>query len=394
MAAPAKSKKTSSPKQCSDKAMNFELNDVQTQLRDSVVRTLANHYSFEKRRAISASGSGWSRAIWQQLAELGVTALPVPEAHGGFGGSAVDLLPLLQAAGSALLLEPVMASIVLGTTALRLSEDASAQAALLPAVASGALRLAWAHDEPGTLHAPIWIETAARQHQGVWLLDGSKINVLHAEAAGHFIVTGRISGTPDDRTGIAVFLVAVDTPGLQRRLHRLVDDTPAGGLTFVAASAQLLGDSDNALAVIEGTISAGIAAACADMVGAMEAAYQRAVDYLNVRKQFGRLLAENQTLRHRAAEMLVSLEMCRSMAIAAAIAADNPGGPDSQADLLRAKLLIGHNARALCQNAIQMHGGIGMTEEYAVGYYLRRVTVLDQLFGDSNAHTKRLAAFI
>jgi alkylation response protein AidB-like acyl-CoA dehydrogenase len=150
-------------------------------------------------------------------------------------------------------------------------------------------------------------------------------------------------------------------------------------------------DSAMAEKAIEGTLGAGTAAVCADMVGSMEAAFKLAMDYLNTRKQFDRLIGENQALRHRAAEMLVSLELCRSMAIGAAIAVDSPGNEDSKTDLLRAKLVIGRHARSLCQQAIQLHGGIGMTEEYAVGHYLRRVHVMDQLFGDSDAQAVRLA---
>jgi len=174
----------------------------------------------------------------------------------------------------------------------------------------------------------------------------------------------------------------------------MVDDTPGGELHFSAAAALPLGDPRDgatALKAIEGTLAAGTAAVCADAVGAMESAYRLAIDYLNTRKQFGRLIGENQALRHRAAEMLVSLEMCRSMAIAAAIAADGLDAHDARADLARAKLMIGRHGRSLCHAAIQLHGGIGMTEEYAVGHCLRRLTLIDQLFGDVEAQATRLA---
>ena len=377
--------------------MNFELSDDQRQLQDGVERLLADQYSFAQRSAIAAAEPGYSRTVWQKLAEMGITGLPLSEAHGGFEGGAVDLLPVMQAFGRVLLLEPYLASCVLGASALRRGADAATQQRLLPAVGAGELLLAWAHDEHGARHAPCWIETRATRRGEAWVLDGAKCNVLHAGAAQQLIVSARVSGVADASDGRALFLVDPRASGLQMRGHRLVDDTPAAELTLDAVAAQPLGDPMNSAqgrAAIEGTLNAGIAAVCADMVGAMEAAYKLALDYLNTRKQFGRLIGENQALRHRAADMLVSLEICRSMAIAAAVAVDRPDAEESKADLLRAKLLIGRHSRLLCQHAIQVHGGIGMTEEYAVGHYLRRVHVLDQLFGDSDAQASRLAELL
>ncbi|MGJ7613567.1 MULTISPECIES: acyl-CoA dehydrogenase family protein [unclassified Variovorax] len=375
--------------------MNFELNEEQQALQGSLARLMGDVYGFEQRRAVAATPAGWSQPVWQQLAELGLTALPLPLAHGGFGGGAVDLLPVMQELGRALSLEPFLSSIVLGATAVRLAGDDALQAQLLPDVASGEVRLAWAHDEEGARQAPLWIETAARLDGGRWLLDGAKCNVLHATAAHRFVVSARVAGAPDDERGIALFLVDANAKGLACRSHRMVDDTPGGELRFQAAAALPLGDPRDAAAglrALAGTLAMGTAAVCADAVGAMESAYKLAIDYLHTRKQFGRLIGENQALRHRAAEMLVSLEMCRSMAMAAALAADDLDAPDAHADLARAKLMIGRHGRGLCHAAIQVHGGIGMTEEYAVGHCLRRVTLIDQLFGDMDAQAAKLAA--
>lgn len=374
--------------------MNFELNEEQQALQGSLARLLADLYGFEQRRAIAASAPGWSQPVWQQLAALGLAALPLPEAHGGFGRGAVDLLPVMREFGKALLLEPFLSSIVLGATALRLAGDDTAKALLLPDVASGEVRLAWAHDEHAGRQAPLWIETTARPANGHWLLDGGKCNVLHAPAAHRFVVSARVAGAPADAGGVALFLVDANARGWSCRPHRLVDDTPAGELRFEAAVATPIGDprdAAQALKAIEGTLAMGTAAVCSDAVGAMESAYRLAVDYLQTRQQFGRLIGENQALRHRAAEMLVSLEMCRSMAIAAAIAADNLDATGARADLARAKLMIGRHGRLVCHAAIQLHGGIGMTEEYAVGHCLRRVTLIDQLFGDVEAQATKLA---
>ncbi len=375
--------------------MNFELNDEQQALQHSLSRLLGDVYGFEQRRAIAASAAGWSLPVWQQLAELGITALPLPQAHGGFGGNAVDLLPVMQALGGALSLEPFLSSVVLAATAVRLLADDVLQAQLLPGVASGEVRLAWAHDEAGARHAPLWVETRARLEGGHWLLHGGKCNVLHAPGAHRFVVSARVAGSPGDVQGVALFHVDAHAPGLTCRAHRLVDDTPAGELHFDGVKAQVLGDpldGTAALRAIDHTLALGTAAVCADALGAMASAYALAIDYLRTRQQFGRFIGENQALRHRAAEMLVSLEMCRSMAMAAALAADDIEAPGARADLARAKLMIGRHGRAVCHAAIQLHGGIGMTEEYAVGHCLRRVTLVDQLFGDTEAQAMRLAA--
>ena len=371
--------------------MNFQLNDEQRQLQDSVRRVLADHCDFEKRRVIVAGAEGRSAELFGRLAELGVTGLLVPEAQGGFGGRAEDMAAVMQACGAALCVEPVLASAVLGTTALKLAGGTSA-ATLLSELALGQTVVGWAHDEAGTRHADLWVETRAERGASGWRLSGAKLPVLSGPQAKHFVVSARSAGAPDAAEGLALFLVEAGAQGLARRDYRLVDDTPASELTLTAVPAQCLAEGADAQRVLAGVAAAGIAALCADMVGAAEAAYRLALDYLNVRKQFGRVIGENQALRHRAADMLVSLEMARSMAIAAAVAADRPEDEDSAADLLRAKLIVGRHARQVCQHAIQCHGGIGMTEEYAVGHTLRRVHVADHLFGDADAQARRLAA--
>jgi alkylation response protein AidB-like acyl-CoA dehydrogenase len=373
--------------------MNFQLSDEQTQLRDSVQRMLSDRYAFETRRALADGDVGWSPAVWKQLANLGITALTIPEAHGGFGGGASDLLPVLEQFGKVLLLEPFLASAVLGATAIRLAGDPATQDKWLPKLASGETILAFAHDETAARHAPLWVETRAVARGSDWALDGCKVNVLHGSLAERIVVSARTTGAADDRDGLALFLVDPAAPGVTLRAHRLVDGTLAAELTLASAPAKPLGDAAGgvqAFTAIQGTLNAGIAAVCAEAVGAMQAAYDLALAYLNTRQQFGRVIGSNQSLRHRAAEMLVSLETARSAAIFAAAAIDDPASDDAAPDLIRAKMLIGRHGRLVAQQAIQLHGGIGMTEEYAVGHYLRRLTVLDQLFGDADAQSSRL----
>jgi pimeloyl-CoA dehydrogenase len=375
--------------------MNFELNDEQVALADSLQRVLTDHYGFEKRRALAKDPRAHDPAAWSSLAELGVTALPLPEAHGGFGGKAEDLFPVMQAFGRALSLEPFLSSVVLAATAVRLAADEETQARILPGVARGETVLAWAHDEVAGRHAPLWMETRAERRNGKWVLNGAKSPVLCAGLASQVVVSARVSGAPDDADGCALFLIAREAAGVELREFRLVDDTAAGELRMREVIAEALHDPTDAARArraIDGTLAAGIAAVCADMAGSMQAAFDLAMDYLRTRKQFGRFIGENQALRHRAAEMLVALEMARSMAIAAAIAADEGDSDEARRDLHQAKVSVGRNARLLAHGAIQLHGGIGMTEEYAVGHHLRRIHVLDQMFGDSDAHSARLAA--
>lgn len=373
--------------------MNFELSEDQGQLRDSVARLLADVYGFEQRKSIAATATGTDPGVWKQLSDLGVTGLRIDEDCGGFGGKADDLVPVMQAFGKALLIEPFLASAVLGATAVSQAADNQTRKSLLPKVASGETVLAWAHDESAARHAPCWVETSARRADGQWTLRGTKSLVLHAPGANAFIVSARVSGQPEDPGGLALFLVDAAAAGLRCRGYRLVDDTPAGDLYLDGVAATPLGDTADAArawSAIESTRCAGMAAVCADAVGAMEGAYQLTLEYLNTRKQFGRAIGEYQALRHRVAEMMVSLEIARSMAVLAAAAIDDPASVQAE-DLTRAKFIIGRHGRTLCQTAIQLHGGIGMTEEYAVGHYLRRITVIDQLFGDSASQISRLA---
>ncbi|MES3000907.1 MAG: acyl-CoA dehydrogenase family protein [Pseudomonadota bacterium] len=378
--------------------MNFNLSEEQQLLSDSLQRLLQDHYAFNKRKAIVDSETGSSPRAWAQLARMGVTGLGIPEAFGGLGGGNAERLVVMQCFGRFLVQEPYLASVVLGATAVREAGSDAQKRVVLPGVANGEVKLAWAHDEDAAGHDALWVEVRASRDEGGgrgWRLDGVKNPVLHAHSADRIVVTARISGEPGDDAGLALFIVDPKAVGVSLRRNRLIDDTPAAELSLAGAPAEPLGDTADgtrALAAIRTTQADGTAAACADMVGAMESAFELTRDYLKTRKQFGKLIGEYQALRHRLADMSVALEVSRSMAIAAAVAADDPTGADSTTDLPRAKLVIGRHARMLCEAAIQSHGGIGMTLEYAVGNSLRRVHVLDQLFGDSHVQAARLAA--
>lgn len=371
--------------------MNFDLSDDQRQIRDSLARLLNERYGFDEHRRTAASAEGWSRGIWSSLVELGLTALPLPEAHGGLGGSAADMAVVMEELGAALVLAPYFSTVVLAARAIELAGDGALRQSLLPEIAAGRALLAWVHDEAAGRHARRWVETAARKAGEGWVLDGSKANVLYGASAGTLIVSARVAGAPGDAGGRGLFLVNAGAPGLTLRAYRLLDGTPAASLTLSAVPARPLGTPGADGAVIDAVVDAAIAALCAEATGAMRTAFAMTVAYLNTRKQFGRLIGENQALRHRVAEMHVAMEACRSAALLAAIAIDDPASCDAPRDLASAKLLIGRHGRFVCQQAVQLHGGIGMTDEYAVGHTLQRLTVIDQLMGDADTHLAALA---
>ena len=374
--------------------MDFDLTDDQRLLTESVARLLADQYAFEQRKAILKSPPGWSPALWERYAELGLLGLPIAEEHGGFGGGAVEVMLLMQAFGRHLVLEPYLATVVLGGTAIRLAGSADQKGEILPAIASGAMKLAFAHYEREARYDIADVRTTATPKDGGFVLEGAKSVVLHGDCADRLIVSARTAGGRDDAEGISLFLVDAGAEGVARRGYPLRDGTRAAELSLsgvrVPASA-LLGERDNALPVIERVVEAGIAATAAEVVGAMEAMQAMTLEYLKTRQQFGRPIGENQALQHRAAEMLVALEQGRSMAMLASMMVEEPDAAERARSISMAKVGVGQAGRFVSQQAIQLHGGIGMTDEYAVGHFFRRVMVIEHLFGDTDWHLDRLA---
>ena len=377
--------------------MDFEPTEEQRLLRDSVDRLLADRYGFDKRRLYLAEPLGWSRQLWGQYAELGLLGLPFSEADGGFGGNAVDVMLVMEAFGRALVLEPYLASVVLAGSALRLAGSPAQRAAILPLVAAGERVLAFAHGERQARYDLADVLTSAKPTAGGWVLDGTKSVVAAGDSADTLIVSARTAGARDDPEGITLFLVDAAANGVARRGYRMRDGTGAADIVLsgVAVGREaVLGEPGAALPVIEQVVEAGIAATAAEAVGAMESMQALTLEYLKTRVQFGRPIGQNQVLQHRAAEMLMELERGRSMAMLAAISVDEPDAEQRRRDIAMAKIGVGQAARFVSQNAIQLHGGIGMTEEYAVGHYFRRVMVIEHSFGDTAHHLSRLAAAV
>jgi pimeloyl-CoA dehydrogenase small subunit len=374
--------------------MDFDLTEEQRLLRDSVDRLLADHYSFEKRKAHLAEPEGWSRDLWAQYAELGLLGLPFAEEHGGFGGGGIETMLVMQAFGRVLALEPYLATVVLAGTALRLAANAAQQSALLPQIAEGKLSLAFAHGERQARYDLSDVLTTAKPKGSGWVIDGAKSVITHGDGADKLIVSARTRGERNDPNGISLFIVDADANGVARRAYRMRDGMGAAEIALSGVevgSDAVLGEIGKAFPVIERVVEAGIAATAAEAVGAMETMQAMTLEYLKTRQQFGRPIGDNQALQHRATEMFVALEQGRSLAMLAAMMVDEPDPAERARNIAMVKAGVGQAARFVSQNAVQLHGGIGMTEEYAVGHYFRRCMVIEHSFGDTAHHLSRLA---
>ncbi len=363
--------------------MNFDYNEEQQLLADSVRRYLAKDYDFEKRRRIVASAEGWSEAVWAQLAQLGLTGLPFSTEHGGFGGGAVDLMGVMEAFGDALVVEPYLASALAGRLVARTGSEAQ-QKAILPAVVEGRLRLAFAHTEAGARYNLAHVKCEARKSGAGWQLSGEKRVVLGAPMAGKLVVSAKTPG------GVSLF--AVEAKDARLRPYVTLDETRAADVVLAGAAAELLGTEGGALPAIGEAVDFATALVCAEAVGAMKFACDTTLEYLKTRKQFGVPIGAFQALQHRMVDMVIACEQARSMACLAASKVDAPADARDRArSVSAAKIKIADNARHISQEAVQLHGGMGMTEELKVSHTFKRLTVIAQQFGDAEHHLERFA---
>ncbi len=372
--------------------MDFDLTEDQRLLKDSVDRLITDQYGFEQRKKYLREPAGYSPAMWDQIAELGLLGLPFEETLGGFGGGAVETAIVMEAFGRGLVLEPFFATVILGGGLLRHAAPSAVLGALAPRVAAGKLKLAFAHVERHSRYDLADVSTAARKDGGGYILDGAKSVVIHGDSADRIFVTARLAGERRARDGIGLFLLDPATPGVSRRGYPTQDGQRAAELSFT--DARVTADdllNDNALPLIERVVDEAIAALCAEAVGAMQAMHELTLEYLKTRKQFGRPIGSFQVLQHRSVDMLVAVEQARSMALFAAVMAAEENPVERRRAISAAKVQIGRSGRHVGQEAIQLHGGIGMTEEYAVGHYFKRVTMIEQMFGDADTHLTYLA---
>ena len=374
--------------------MNFDYSDEQRQLADSLSKYLASHYDFEKRKAILNSASGLSDSAWATFAEMGLTAIAVPEADGGFGGGAVDLMAAMEACGEALVVEPLLDNIGLAGRLVAKLGSVAQRAALLPGLVDGSRRLAFASLEPGRRYelAPqTMIAQAQAQAEGSgWVLNGEKCMVVGAAAAQRLIVSARTDG------GASLFIVDPAATGVTLNTSRTVDGLRAADVRLsgvLLGADALLGPAGGALPAIEEATDFATALLCADAVGAMKSANDATLAYMKTRKQFGVPIASFQVLQHRMVEMYICTEQARSMAVLAASKVDTCTDPAERARVVAmAKVKIADAARQVSQESVQLHGGMGMTEELKISHTFRRLTMAAQRFGDADHHLERLAA--
>lgn len=373
--------------------MDFNLSDERQMLKDTIARLVRERYDIETRHRHAASEDGFSREQWAQFAELGIIGALVPEDAGGFGGAGEDIAVVMEELGRGLVVEPFLASGVLSAGILAEAGDAD-QKALVEKIVAGELLVAFAHGEPQSRYALSEVHTTAEQEGGGWRLSGDKAVVLNGDSADLLIVSARLSGAPEAEDGIALFLVDASANGISRRGYRTVDGGRAAEIRLDKAAlgaGALLGEAGGACPVIERAAGRAVLALCAEAIGLMERCKELTHAYLKERVQFGVPIGRFQALQHRFVEVCLEIEQARSavMRAAAHLAGERR---TREVSLAAAKNLIGRVGRLVAEESIQMHGGIGMTWEYPVGHYAKRLTMIDHQFGDTDHHLERFIA--
>ena len=371
--------------------MDFNFKEEQLQFADALKRWVTKDYGFEERKKIIHSASGVSDAAWSTLAELGMTALPVPEEQGGFNGSAVDMLVVMQELGRGLVVEPYLAT-VLGAHFLKLG---GAHGALLEQVAGGELKLACALLEKQSRHDLADIATTATTSAGGFVLNGTKTVVVHGGQAGMLIVSARSSGEQRVREGVSLFVVPAQAEGVAVTDYRTLDGQRAATIVFtnvqVGADA-LLGAEGKGWDLLDHGADYGATLLCAEALGAMEAIFGATLDYLKTRTQFGAPIGKFQALQHRMADMYIHLEQARSMAILAAVKMASEDAVERRRTVSAAKFRVGQALKFVGQQAVQLHGGMGVTDELPAAHHFKRLTMIEVSLGDSDHHLQRFMA--
>jgi len=375
--------------------MDFDLSEEQRLLKESVDGLLKSSYDFDARKKYGAEKGGWSKSVWNKLAEQGLLGLPFSEDDGGFGAGAVETMIVMEALGKALLLEPYLATVVIGGGFLRRGGSAEQKAAYIPDIIEGSKTFAFAQLEKNSRYDLSDVSTSAKKKGDGWVIDGEKFVVLNGETADTLIVTARTKGGQRDADGIGVFLVPGNAKGIARKGYPTQDGLHAADITFtgveVGADAAI-GDPENGLPLIERVVDDARIALCAEAVGAMDESLKSTVEYLKTRTQFGVPIGSFQVLQHRAADMFVAVEQARSMSMFATMASDFDDASERATAVAAAKVQIGKSAKFVGQQSIQLHGGIGMTEEAKIGHYFKRLTMIENTFGDTDYHLRRVTA--
>jgi alkylation response protein AidB-like acyl-CoA dehydrogenase len=375
--------------------MDFNFTDEQNMLRDSIARMVQQKYDFDARKAVIASPAGWRPELWAEMAEFGLMMAPLPEEMGGLGGSAIDTLVVMEEFGKGLVVEPYVASVIAAGGVIKHAGDADQKAHHGGRIASGEGVYALAALEPKSRFDLADVATSAKADGGGFVLNGLKAVVVGGPMADTLVVTARTAGGQRDAEGVSAFLVEKSAKGVSTKDYPTVDGMRASEVMLenVSVGAEaLLGPVDGALPALEAAQDECIAAVCAEAVGAMRVAHAQTVDYARQRKQFGVAIGSFQVLQHRMVDMFMALEQSVSMAYLAAIRCGEADTLERAKACAAAKTQIGRAGRFVGQSAIQIHGGMGMTDELAIGHYFKRLTMIDAQFGSADWHLKRYAA--
>ncbi|MGD0850200.1 pimeloyl-CoA dehydrogenase small subunit [Bradyrhizobium sp.] len=373
--------------------MDFDLSEEQRLLKESVDGLLGSSYDFDARKKYMAQKGGWSKAVWGKFAEQGLLGLPFSEDDGGFGAGAIETMIVMEALGKALVLEPYLATVVIGGGFLRRGGSPAQKAAYIPAIIDGSQTFAFAQLEKNSRYDLGDVSTSAKKKGDAYVIDGEKFVVLNGESADMLVVTARTRGGQRDANGVGVFLVPGNAKGVAKKGYPTQDGLHAADITFtgveVGADA-VIGDPENGLGLIERVVDDARIALCAEAVGVMDESLKSTVEYLKTRTQFGVAIGTFQVLQHRAADMFVAVEQARSMAMFATMAGDFDDAKERATAVAAAKVQIGKSLKFVGQQAVQLHGGIGMTMEAKIGHYFKRLTMIENTFGDTDYHLRRV----
>jgi len=374
--------------------MDFSLNEVQMMLDESIEKFIANDYDFDRRQKIAATESGFDADVWRTFAELGWTAVPFSEADGGFDGGMEEVMVVMQRFGQGLVVEPYLANVILaGGVLKRLATDAQKQKWLQPMIA-GELQATLAFTEPQGRYDLARVVTSARADGDDWVLDGHKAYVLNGGTADLLLIPARTSGDAGSSEGISLFAIAADSTGLSRNSYQTVDGLRAAEVVLdgvrVPADA-LLGEVDGGFAALEAAVDEATLAVCAEAVGIMRTLTDKTVAYTKSRVQFGVPIASFQALQHRMVDMLTACEQAQSLLLWAIMryASD---AEDARAAVSSIKYLVGTSGQKIGEEAVQLHGGMGVTWDLDVAHYFKRLTAIGLMFGDADWHLDKLAA--
>lgn len=375
--------------------MDFTYTEEQQMLQESVLKFVQNQYDFDTRNKIIASSDGYSKEYWQLFAELGWLTVPFDEEDGGFGGSAIDMAVMMEEFGKAMLVEPFSATAIVAGRLISELGEGEMRAELLNKIMEGSLQVSLAHSEAASRFNPARVETTAVVSGDSVTLNGVKINVLNADGADKLLVVARESGKATDRSGISVFVVDAKTKGVTVHPYANVDGKSSAEVQFVdvvvPASARL-GATGAAITALESVLDRGALAAAAEAVGAMDSLLTKTVEYSKTRKQFGTAIGTFQALQHRMADMFIECQLARSIVVMAAMKMDSSATANEKAKAVSsAKSRVGKAIRKVGQEAVQIHGGIGTTQELDVGHLFKCVTALEMQYGNTDYHTARFA---